>query len=53
MDGVCTVVKAGPTFEILASNAVGEKTIASLAVSDSKIFLRGDKSLFAIGAQSK
>jgi outer membrane protein assembly factor BamB len=50
LEGVCTVVKAGPKFEILATNAVGEKTIASLAVSDAKIYMRGDKSLFAIGA---
>lgn len=52
-DGVCTVVKAGPTFEVLATNAVGEKAIASLAVADGKIYLRGQKSLFAIGAERK
>ena len=53
LDGVCTVVKAGSNFEVLATNSIGEKTIASLAAADGKIFLRGDKSLFAIGAEKK
>ena len=51
LDGVCTVVKAGSNFEVLATNSIGEKTIASLAAADGKIYLRGDKSLFAIGAE--
>ncbi len=53
LDGVCTVVKAGPTFEKLAVNKVDDKTIASLAASDGRIYLRSYKSLYAIGEKSK
>jgi hypothetical protein len=52
-DGVCTVVNAGPKFQVVATNAIGEKTIASLAVSDGRIYLRGQSSLFAIGHERK
>jgi outer membrane protein assembly factor BamB len=52
-EGVCTVVKAGSKFEVLATNAIGEKAIASLAVSDSRIYLRSHNSLFAIGGERK
>lgn len=52
-DGVCTVVKAGPKFEVLATNPIGDKAIASLAVSDSRIYLRTHSALFAIGGEQK
>jgi outer membrane protein assembly factor BamB len=52
-DGVCTVVNAGPTFEKLATNAVRDKAIASLAISDGRIYLRGHGSLYAIGDKQK
>jgi outer membrane protein assembly factor BamB len=48
-NGVMNVVKAGPEFEGVAQNAIGEKTFASPAISDGKIFLRGEKHLFCIG----
>jgi outer membrane protein assembly factor BamB len=48
-NGVMNVVKAGPQFERVAQNVIGEKTFASPAISDGKIFLRGDKHLFCIG----
>ena len=50
-EGVCTVIKAGPTFERLASNALADKVIASPAVSDGRIYLRGARTLYAIGAK--
>lgn len=48
-EGVTTVVKAGPKFEILARNEIGERCQASLAVSGGRLFLRTDKNLFCLG----
>jgi outer membrane protein assembly factor BamB len=49
-DGVMHVVKAGPTFELVARNELGEKTYASPAISGGQIFLRSFKNLYCIGA---
>lgn len=49
LSGVCTVVAAQPRFEKLAENKVDDETIASLAASDGKIFLRGHKALYCLG----
>lgn len=48
-DGVGTVVKAGKTFEVLAKNEMGERTLASIAVTDNTIFLRSKSNLWRIG----
>jgi outer membrane protein assembly factor BamB len=48
-EGVTTVLKAGPTFEILAENTVNDYTLASPAISDGQIFIRSRNWLFAIG----
>lgn len=50
-DGVAHVVKAGPTFELVARNELGEKTYASPAVSEGRLFLRGFQNLYCIGAR--
>ncbi len=52
-DGVTTVLKAGPTFEILAENTIDEYVLSSVAISDGQIFLRGDKNLYCIGKRVK
>jgi outer membrane protein assembly factor BamB len=44
-----TVVKAGPKFERLAVNKVGEACMATPAISDGMIFVRGQHHLFAFG----
>ena len=44
-----TVVKAGPKFGRLAVNKVGEACMATPAVSDGMIFVRGQHHLFAFG----
>jgi outer membrane protein assembly factor BamB len=44
-----TVVKAGPKFEKLAVNPVGEVCMATPAISDGMIFVRGEHHLFAFG----
>jgi outer membrane protein assembly factor BamB len=49
-DGEVTVVAAKPDFQVLATNAMGERTMATPSVSDRRIFIRTDESLFAIGA---
>lgn len=48
-DGEASVVEAGKTFRILASNALGERTMATPAVSGGRLFIRSDASLFAVG----
>lgn len=40
------VLRASPTFELLATNSVKERTNASLAVCDGQLFLRTEKSLW-------
>lgn len=48
-EGDTYVVRAGNTYELLATSSVGEPVLASPAVHRGRIFLRGQKSLFAIG----
>ncbi len=48
-DGVCTVVKAGKNFEILASNEMnGESITASPVISNGTLFIRTYEALYAI-----
>ena len=48
-DGDTYVVKAGPEHSVIRTNSVGEPVYASPAVADGKIFIRGEKHLYAIG----
>jgi hypothetical protein len=48
-DGEIFVVKAGPKYELLATNQMGEVLMATPAISDGIIFVRGQHTLFAIG----
>ena len=50
-DGDVFVVKAGPTYELLAKNQVGEVLMATPAVSDGLIIFRGQKNIVAIKAE--
>jgi hypothetical protein len=45
------VLKAGPTFELLHVNRIGEGTLASPALVDGKWYIRTDQHLFAIGSR--
>lgn len=47
-DGDVFVIKAGPKFELLSTNAVGEVLMATPAISDGMIIIRGQKHVFAI-----
>ena len=46
--GKTYVLKAGDKLEVLATNDLGEESRASAAVSDGRIFFRGDKNFFCI-----
>lgn len=48
-DGLTSVFRAGPRFEILAENDVAEYTLSSIAVSQGQIFLRTAEHFYAIG----
>jgi outer membrane protein assembly factor BamB len=52
-EGLTTVVKAGPVFEVLAENDLGEYIISSPAVSDGQIFIRTKEALYCIGKRSR
>ncbi len=47
-DGVTTVIKHGPTYEVLAENTLDDGVDASMALVDNEIFIRGFKYLYAI-----
>jgi outer membrane protein assembly factor BamB len=47
-DGDTYVLKAGPTFEILGTNELGEAVTASLAIAGDSIYIRSDKNLYRI-----
>lgn len=49
-DGEIFVVRAGPEFEVLSTNSMGEKLWASPAIADGRIYIRGLEHLFAIEA---
>ena len=47
-DGEVFVVKAGPTYELLSVNRMGEPLMATPAASDGMIVIRGQRHVFAI-----
>ena len=50
--GKSYVVKAGPKFELLATNDLGDASQAAPAVADGRLFLKGRKWLFCIGTKN-
>lgn len=51
-DGEIFVVKAGTKYELLATNSMGEVLMATPAISDGIIFVRGQHNVFAIADRS-
>ncbi len=47
--GETFVLKAGRTADVLATNDLGERFLASPAIAGGRIFLRSDRTLFAVG----
>ena len=48
-EGLTTVLRAGPTFEVLAENSLSDYTLSSPAISIGYIFIRTAKYLYCIG----
>jgi outer membrane protein assembly factor BamB len=51
-EGHVFVLKAGPAFEVLAENDMGESVLATPAVSEGRLFYRTQGQVLAIGAGS-
>jgi outer membrane protein assembly factor BamB len=49
-DGLTTVVKAGPAFEVLAENPLGGFTVSSPVAARGRLYLRTSEALYSIGA---
>lgn len=52
-EGLTTVVKAGPKFEVLAENALNDYCLSSPAISEGQIFIRTSGHLYCIGKRPK
>jgi outer membrane protein assembly factor BamB len=50
-DGEVRVVKAGPEFELLANNPVGEPCLATPAIADGIFFVRSRGHVFAFAGR--
>jgi outer membrane protein assembly factor BamB len=48
-EGETFVLRAGPTFELLRTNELGEYVLASPALVDGRWYFRTDRNLIAIG----
>jgi outer membrane protein assembly factor BamB len=51
-DGLTTVLRAGPKFEILAENDFADYSLSTPAVSEGQIFIRTTGALWAIGKRA-
>lgn len=51
-DGLTTVLKAGPQFEILAENNMNDYCLSTIAVSEGQLFLRTAQALYCIGKRA-
>ena len=49
-DGDVFVIRAGPQFELITRNPMGQSLMATPAISQGMMFVRGESDLFAIGA---
>jgi outer membrane protein assembly factor BamB len=47
--GETIVLRAGRGAEIIARNDIGQRTLASMAISDGRIFIRADDNLVCVG----
>lgn len=52
-EGLTTVLKAGPKFEVLAENDLADQCLSSPAISGGQIFLRTAQYLYCVGKQAK
>ena len=52
-EGLTSVVKAGPIFEVVAENPLGDYCLSSPAISDGQIFIRTSTNLYCIGRSAR
>jgi len=52
-DGLTTVIKAGPSFEVISENALNDYCLSSPAISDGQIFIRTAGQLYCIGNKDR
>ena len=52
-DGEVNVVKAGPAYQLLSRNPIGEVLMATPAISEGVVYVRGMQHVFAIGTPAK
>ncbi|MCI0660040.1 MAG: PQQ-like beta-propeller repeat protein [Acidobacteria bacterium] len=52
-DGLTSVVKAGPKFEVLAENQLDGYCLSTPAISNSQIFIRTSEYLYCIGEKKR
>lgn len=50
-NGFIVVLEQGPKLKILATNDVGESCVATPAIADGRLFVRGRESLFCFGEE--
>ena len=48
-DGDTFIVKAGPKHEIVRTNTIDEPVYSSAALANGRVYIRGEKNLYAIG----
>ena len=48
-DGITKIVRPGPELDVVVENHLGEYCYASPAISEGRLYLRGEKNLYAIG----
>ncbi|MCB1036566.1 MAG: PQQ-binding-like beta-propeller repeat protein, partial [Acidobacteria bacterium] len=51
-DGDLFVVRPGPEFHLLATHPMGERLMATPALSEGTIYVRGERSVMAVGGES-
>jgi outer membrane protein assembly factor BamB len=52
-DGLTSVLKTGPAFELVAENDLDDYVLSSPAISDGQMFIRTQKFLYCIGARKQ
>ena len=52
-EGLTSVYRAGPKFELLAENPLDDYCLSSPAISEGQIFIRTTGHLWAIGQRKK
>jgi outer membrane protein assembly factor BamB len=50
-DGDVFVLRAGPSFEVLSKNPMGEPLMATPAIAGGTLYIRSERHLFAVGAR--